>query len=103
MGMDLIGEFRKKTPKEIVEKNQDDACLHYNWSGWSFLLTFLEKNGVDMDEFCGDNGGERLSRKTCKAVAECLEANIGKLKKFDQVWLYPHIQKWKWVVNYRQC
>ena len=100
MGMDLYGNWKKGTPQNI--SNEGDPHLHYNWTGWRFLQEFLETNGVDIEEFSGSNDGDLISRKTCKAVAECIEKNINQLAKTNQVWLWPHIKYWKWIRNYRQ-
>ena len=99
--MDLIGQFRKNTPKEIVAKHEGDPHIHYNWTGWAFLINFLMSHGVDTSEF-GDNSGELIKRDTCAAVARCLKAHLSKLKLGDRLWLLPHIEKWEWAKNYKQ-
>lgn len=107
MGMDLMGQWMKSTPKVVKEQvvkdtGYDDPNIHYNWSGWSFLCEFLQDNGMNMSEFAGGNDGELLSRDTCMEVADCIEKNLHKLEPTDQVWLKEHIIRWKWARNYRQ-
>lgn len=102
MGMDLIGNWRGTTPQEIKNKNEYGANLHYNWTGWGWLVNQLEEWGVNTEEFSGSNDGEVLSRKTCKTVAEAIEQHIEKLPETDQYWLKNHIEVWKWTTRFKQ-
>jgi hypothetical protein len=101
MGMDLSGSWMKSTPNEI-KKRLGDPCIHYNWSGWSFITSFLEKHGVDMSSFSGSNDGQLIPRDVCMIVAETIEKYLDELSPDDQIWLKPHIESWKWAKNYRQ-
>lgn len=100
--MDLVGQFRKNTPKKIIDKYQGDACLHYNWGGWRYIISFLNSHGVDITDFSGSNDGKLIKRSTCTEVAKYLKKYIHELPITEQVWLWPHIEKWEWVRNYKQ-
>lgn len=108
MGMDLMsGGYRKNTPqmmKDYIEKDKENPSLHlhYNWSGWSFLVEHLNQWGVDTSEFSGINDGELISRDTCEAVAEALKSNLHTLSTEDQEWIKEDIIRWKWTKNYKQ-
>src|ERR1035437_9089446 len=78
MGMDLSGSWMKSTPNEI-KKRLGDPCIHYNWSGWSFITSFLEKHGVDMSSFSGSNDGQLIPRDVCMIVAETIEKYLDEL------------------------
>jgi hypothetical protein len=57
---------------DLVPVNKGSETLHYNWSGWRWLIERLIRWGVDISEFAG-NDGELISDATCKAVADALE------------------------------
>ena len=98
--MDLIGKWRKETPQEI--KDNYEPNLHYNWTGWSWIWNWLEEHEVHTIEFSGVNDGQRLSRKTCKQVAETLEKHWDELNADDQYWLKNHKDIWKYTLNFKQ-
>ena len=109
MGMDLYSlGWRRSTPPEVIKAAEADPfnpgpSLHYNWTGWSYVTDLFQSWGVPMDEFAGDNSGEKLSRATCQAVAEAFDAHWNELSEFDQGWLKPHVDKWRWTKHYEQC
>jgi hypothetical protein len=99
--MDLYGSWMKPSPKNI-QKNLTNPSLHYNWSGWRYICTFLEHHGMDMSNFDGSNDGKLIPRNDCMKVADIMEKYIGELSQEDQEWLKPHIECWKWAKNYKQ-
>ena len=88
MGMDLIGQWRKSTPKEIISKYPNGPHLHYNWTGWGWILNWLEERGIDMEEFSGTNDGERLSRKTCQQVTKTIENHLSSFYNLSFTFIY---------------
>lgn len=102
--MDLVGPWRPNTPKEIKETAENNgAYLHYNWSGWSWLISMLQEH-MDTSDFSGSNDGDVLNGATCKAVAKTLEEYINKANcsPEDREWLTPHIPIWRWAKLLRQ-
>jgi hypothetical protein len=87
MGMDLVPRKPSKAPAELD--------LRYNWRGWSTLIAYLEKWGVDASEFDGANNGKRISTKTCLAVASAIDAHYDKLTREDKEWLVDHAEQWR--------
>lgn len=78
MGMDLIG-----------------AELSYNWASWEWLVIHLDSWGVDVSEFKGTNDGDPISKETCMAVADALEAHIDELDESHREWIRLHIERWQ--------
>lgn len=80
MGMDLIG-----------------SGLSYNWARWQYLLELLEKWGVNIDEFeYFNNDGHPISKITCMAVADAIEAHLDELDLDTRNWLEPQIPSWRY-------
>lgn len=52
---------------------QGAESLHFNWSGWRFVVDFADKHGIDTSEFAGSNDGEVLPDETCRALADQIE------------------------------
>jgi hypothetical protein len=78
MGMDLIG-----------------AGLSYNWAGWHWLVNRLLYWGVDVRELTFHNDGDLISKETCVAVADALEAHLHELDEEERIWIEPHIEQWR--------
>jgi hypothetical protein len=95
MGMDLVPKRPSKAPAELD--------LRYNWNGWSTLITYLEKWGVDTSEFDGANNGMRISAKTCLAVGSAIDAHYDTLSKEDKEWLARHAEQWRALGNAGGC
>jgi hypothetical protein len=85
MGMDLIG-----------------AGLSYNWAGWRRLAKHLGSWGVDTMEMRFSNDGAPISRTTCLAVANAIEAHLDELDEDDRKWLQPHIKSWRQCLGCQQ-
>ncbi len=102
MGMDLIP----------LRKDKQQYWLHYNWCGWSTLIDFLRKLGVDTDEFSGWNDGEVISGNTCKEVSKTLEDHFdefteefsdgGETDEETSKFCKHHIDHWKKCGGFRQ-
>ena len=90
MGMDL----------DPINDNKTD--LHYNWNGWSWLTERLIEWGVDVSEFTGYNDGDVISAATCRKVGDAIEAHIEEIEERHQVWLSPHIERWRTSGGFRQ-
>ena len=78
MGMDLIG-----------------AGLSYNWTGWRSLEARLRSWGVDVQELRFSNDGDPISKETCAAIANAIEAHLDELTRSEREWLEPDIENWK--------
>jgi hypothetical protein len=74
----------------------------YNWHGWGVLRGKLEEWGVDTSEFSGCNDGDLISAKTCRKVADAIEAHLPELSEEYQNWLQPHIARWRTCGGYAQ-
>jgi len=85
MGMDLL-------PRRHKRKIHG---LHYNWSGWSELWTFLNKWGVDTSEFSEWNDGAVISAKTCRIVAEMIKLHKAELSQGGSEWIEGHDKGWR--------
>lgn len=80
MGMDLMG-----------------VGLSFNWTGWHIFLELLEKWGVNTDEFeYFNNDGHPISKSTCMAVADAIEAHLDELDDDIRDWLGPQIPNWRY-------
>ena len=84
MGMDLYGK-----------KFKHNCYLSYNFSGWTQLIQYLNKWGVDTSEFSGFNDGNLIKAKTCQAVADAIDANWSRVKQKDKAWLRGHPYRWR--------
>jgi hypothetical protein len=91
MGMDLV----PRRPSIASPK----IDLRYNWNGWSNLITYLEKWGVDTTEFGGWNNGDTICVKTCLAVATAIDAHYDTLSKEGKEWLQGHADQWRMLAK----
>jgi hypothetical protein len=93
MGIDLRS-IRSETGRAII--------LSYNWSGWGWLVDFLNQLGVDTSEFRFHNDGEVIAASTCVKVADALEKHFDQLKPEDQSWLEGHAESWRCCGGFEQ-
>lgn len=94
MGMDLCAI----DPKD----DEHDYDLHYNWTGWGWLISRLNEWGVDTSEFSGANDGDIISASTCECVADAISNNLSTLDFEDQLWIRHHIDAWRGCGGFRQ-
>ncbi|MDE2096136.1 MAG: hypothetical protein KGL39_02750 [Patescibacteria group bacterium] len=85
----------------IPQKGAVDC--HYNWSGWSWLITHLQEWGVDTNHFDGVNDGKLIPAAKCCEVAAAIEAHLPELDAEDREWLEPHVAIWRASGGFRQC
>lgn len=78
MGMDLIG-----------------CGLSYNWSGWRWLIDHLEAWGVDTRDLVFHNDGHLISKETCAAIADALEAHLHELPERERILIQLDIPAWR--------
>ena len=71
------------------------ADLSYNWSSWRHLVEKLSGWGVDVSELKFNNDGDHISKKTCEAIADAIEAHLLELSFGELQWLEPHIDAWR--------
>jgi hypothetical protein len=99
MGMDL----KPIRPNKNAPRDDHGVIWgRYNWFNWGWLCDKLDEWNVDISEFSGTNDGDRISAKTCKAVAQAIEDNLHTLSQQKQEWLRPHIELWRTCGGYRQ-
>lgn len=100
MGMDLKPiRPSKKAPRD---ENGHPKWGRYNISGWSYIWDQLNRWGVDTSEFSGYNDGDKISAKTCRAVADAIEKHLPEMSERDRRWLEPHVILWRTCGGYRQ-
>ena len=106
MGMDLKplrpSKAAPRHPADDKYSPNKPVWGQYNWSGWSLLCEHLEKWGVDTSEFRGVNDGDKISAKTCRAVADAIEAHLHELDEPHRNWLAPHVARWRTCGGYAQ-
>lgn len=90
MGMNLYPKGHAAEPAN--EALADDLC--YNWNRWGTLITYLEKWGVNTDEFKQVNDGDLISNETCLAVAYALNRHLEELPPAHRDWLAGHDDEW---------
>jgi len=78
MGMDLIG-----------------SGLSYSWYGWRRLVEHLEAWGTDISELRFSNDGDPISKETCSAIADALEAHLHEFSEEDRDWIEQDIDAWR--------
>lgn len=76
MGMDL----KPINPTKDAPKDEHGYVWgRYNWGGWRWLISHLDKWGVDTSEFKGMNDGDPISAATCKIVGDAIESHQAEL------------------------
>jgi len=100
MGMEL----KPMRPHKGAPRDTNGEVIwgHYNWSGWAYLVDFLNAHDVDTSEFTGWNNGDLICAATCKEVAKTIEKYAGGLSPEDREWLLPHAELWRTCGGYRQ-
>lgn len=93
MGMDL---------HSVASTIGQQFRLHYNWTGWEWLIEHLQKWGLDTEQFSFWNDGELISFEVCNAVASTLSAHIDEIDDEDRPWIESHIVAWRSSGGFRQ-
>lgn len=106
MGMDLKplrpSKAAPRYPADAVYTPNRPIWGCYNWNGWFYLQDRLREWGVDISEFRGVNDGDKISAKTCRAVADAIEKHLAGMDERDRNWLSPHVKLWRTCGGYAQ-
>lgn len=97
MGMDLMAR-------------KGDKDLHYNWSGWSALLTEIVTDlpKAMFEQFDGMNDGKLIKAATCRAVADLILKHKDKYNQlfgggcYGEAPAEEHAEMWRTSGGFRQ-
>lgn len=85
-----------------IEDLPEGAILNYNWNTMLKLIALLERWGVNTDEITSGYG-QKITAKTCRKVADAIEAHYYELGPQDRKWLRGHADAWRSLAESGGC